>query len=278
MTAINFPTTSTNGTVFSFGERTWTWTGGATGFWKATSITLGYTGSIGYVGSQGNPGPSGSATNPWFSTSTSYTAIDGDRIIANNQYGSFDITLPAAPSVGTYIQVTDGNDLSNGYPVNVLRNGNTIEGTTNDISLDLKGSTFEFIYNGSTWQVTATSGPSGPIGYTGSVGANTITLQQPGNLVVFTGTARWYAPFACTIQSVRPRVRIAPDAVLSINLCKNGFAISNVNISSGATSGTADTTGYTLAAGDYLTVNVLSVGSLTNPGVDLYVQLVYQPI
>lgn len=278
MTAINFPTTSTNGTVFTFGERTWTWVAEGDGFWKATSTTIGYTGSIGYVGSQGNPGPSGSATNPWFSTSTNYTAIDGDRIIADNTYGSFSITLPAYPSVGTYIQITDGNDLSNGYPVSVLRNSNTIEGTTNDISLDLKGSTFEFIYNGSTWQVTSTTGPKGPIGYTGSIGANTITLQQPGNLVLFTGTARWYAPFACNVTSITPRVRTAADAVISINLCKNSLAISNVNISSGATFGTADTTGYALASGDYLTVNVLSVGSTLNPGVDLYVQLQYQPI
>jgi len=278
MPAINFPTTSTNGTVFSAGERTWTWVGNETGFWKATSITLGYTGSIGYVGSQGNVGASGSATNPWFRVSNNYTAVDGDRIILDNTFESFSVTLPAIASTGTYIQLTDGNDLSNGYPITVLRNGNTIESTTNDISLDLKGSTFEFIYNGSTWQVTATGGPKGTTGYTGSIGANTITLQQPGNLVVFIGTARWYAPIACNITSITPRVRVAPDAVVSINLIKNGSAISNVNISSNATYGTADTTGYALAAGDYLTVNVLSVGSGANPGVDLYLQLVYQPI
>jgi len=278
MTAINFPTTSTNGTVFSAGERTWTWVGNETGFWKATSTTLGYTGSVGYVGSQGNAGPSGSATNPWFRVSNNYTAVDGDRIILDNTFESFNVTLPAVANTGTYIQLTDGNDLSNGYPITVLRNGNTIESTTNDISLDLKGSTFEFIYNGSTWQVTATGGPKGNIGYTGSIGANTITLQQPGNLVLFIGTARWYAPIACNITSITPRVRIAPNAVVSINLIKNGSAISNVNISSNATYGTADTTGYALAAGDYLTVNVLSVGSGANPGVDLYLQLVYQPI
>ena len=278
MTAINFPTTSTNGTVFSAGERTWTWVGAETGFWKATSTTLGYTGSVGYTGSRGVAGPSGSATNPWFSTTTNYTAIDGDRIILDNQYGSFSISLPAIASVGTYVQMSDGNDLSNGNPVTVLRNGNTIESTTNDLLLDLKGSTFEFIYNGSTWQVTSTTGPKGPTGYTGSIGANTITLQQPGNLVTFVGTARWYAPLACNVTSITPRVRIAANAVISINLCKNNFAISNISISSNATSGTADTTGYALAAGDYLTVNVLSVGSTLTPGVDLYLQLIYQPI
>jgi len=278
MTVVNFPVTSTTGTVYTFGDRTWQWTGGTDGFWKAISTTVGYSGSVGYTGSKGVKGDSGSATNPWFSTSTNYTATNGDRIIADNIYGSFSIELPPIASIGDYIQITDGNDLSNGNPVSVLRNGNTIEGGTDDISLDLKGSTFEFIYNGSTWQVTATGGPKGPIGYTGSIGSNTITLQQPGNLVTFVGTARWYAPFACNVTSIRPRVRVAPDAVVSINLCKNEFAISNINISSNATSGTADTTGYALASGDYLTVNVLSVGSTLNPGVDLYVQLQYQPI
>jgi len=278
MTAINFPVTTSTGQVFTFGDRTWMWTGGDNGFWKAISTTVGYSGSTGYVGSRGIPGPSGSATNPWFSTSTNYTAIDGDRIILNNTYEAFNITLPASASVGTYIQMTDGNDLSNGNPVTVLRNGNTIEGGTDDVVLDLKGSTFEFIYNGSTWQVTATSGSKGTTGYTGSIGANSITLQQPGNLVTFVGTARWYAPVACNITSITPRVRVAPDAVVSINLCKNGFAISNISISSYQTLGTSDTTGYVIAAGDYLTVNVLSVGSNTNPGVDLYLQLIYQPI
>jgi len=278
MTAINFPTTSTNGTVFSAGERTWTWVGNETGFWKATSTTLGYTGSIGYTGSRGVAGPSGSATNPWFSTSTNYTAIDGDRIILNNSFGAFSVTLPAIASTGTYIQLTDGNDLSNGYPVTVLRNGNTIEGGTDDISLDLKGSTFEFIYNGATWQVTATGGPKGNTGYTGSIGANTITLQQPGNLVVFTGFARWYAPFACNLTSITPRVRVAPDADINITLVKNAVTLLNLTISAYSITTTPDTTGYALAAGDYLTVNVLSVGSNLNPGVDLYLQLVYQPI
>lgn len=275
MTAINFPVTTATGSVFTFGDRTWTWTGGENGFWRATSTTIGYTGSVGYVGSRG---PSGSATNPWFTTNTNYIASDGDRIIADNEFGSFQISLPAYPYTGSYIQITDGNDFSNGNPVQVVRNGSTIETLYEDVNLDLKGSTFEFIYNGATWQVTSTTGPKGNIGYTGSIGANTVALQQPGNLVVFYGTARWYAPYNCSITSIIPRVRIAADNNITLNLLKNNVVLQNQTILANATSASADTTGYTLNSGDYLTVNVLSVGSNLNPGVDLYVQIQYIPI
>jgi len=278
MTAINFPVTTSTGYVFTFGDRTWVWTGGANGFWKAISTTIGYTGSTGYTGSKGIKGDSGSTTNPWFSTSTNYTASDGDRIIADNKFGSFSISLPAIASVGAYIQITDGNDLSNGDPVSILRNGNTIENLTEDINLDLKGSTFEFVYNGSTWQVTSTTGPRGFVGYTGSLGGNNITLQQPGKLVTYTGTARWYSPTDSLIKSVTPRVRTSADLPISLSLLKNGTALFSQTIPAQATTTATNTTTYTLSTGDYLTVNVLSVGTGAQTGEDLYVQVLYQPI
>jgi len=271
MATINFPVTTSTGDVFTFGDRTWTWTGGVNGFWRATSTTVGYTGSIGYVGSRG---ASGSSTNPWASTSTDYQAFDGDRIIANNLYGSFNITLPGSPYIGSYIQITDGYDLSL-YPVYVRRNGSTIEGYSDDVALDLKGSTFEFIYSGSTWQVTSTTGPRGPNGYTGSAGPNTITLQQPGNLVIFTGTARWFAPYNCNLTSIIPIVRLAADNDIIVRLLKNSTVVLETTIYANTTIGTAYTTGITLAAGDYLTVDVLQVGSTLNPGADLYLQVQY---
>jgi len=278
MTAINFPVTTATGYVFTFGDRTWVWTGGPSGFWKAISTTIGYTGSVGYTGSQGEPGLTGSATNPWFSTSTNYTARDGDRIIADNKFGSFSISLPGGAYTGSYIQITDGNDFSNGYPITVLRNGNTIENLTEDISLDLKGSTFEFVFNGTTWQVTSTTGPRGYIGYTGSLGGNNITLQQPGKLVTYTGTARWYSPTNSIITSVTPRVRTSADLPISLNLLKNGTSLFSQTIQAQATTTATNTTTYSLSTGDYLTVNVLSVGTGAQPGEDLYVQVLYQPI
>jgi hypothetical protein len=49
--AINFPSTPTLNQVYTSGDRTWTWNGR---YWKATSTTVGYTGSLGYTGSAGS--------------------------------------------------------------------------------------------------------------------------------------------------------------------------------------------------------------------------------
>lgn len=55
--AIDFPSTPSNGQVYTYGNRTWTWTGYA---WQATTTTLGPTGAQGVQGIQG---PSGIAAD-----------------------------------------------------------------------------------------------------------------------------------------------------------------------------------------------------------------------
>ena len=44
--SINFPSPPTLNQVYTNGNRTWTWNGR---YWKATSTTVGYTGSVGAV-------------------------------------------------------------------------------------------------------------------------------------------------------------------------------------------------------------------------------------
>jgi hypothetical protein len=80
--------------------------------------------------------------------------------------------------VGFYVIITDGGN----WAVNNLtvgRNGSTIEGFTDNLLVTLGNVTLEFIYNGSTWQFTITTGaqgptgPGGPSGPTGAAGAAT---------------------------------------------------------------------------------------------------------
>lgn len=145
--------------------------------WTNSATFVGFTGSRGYTGSQGDTGFVGSRgeLQRWQVINTATTLEDAERYILDSSGGSFDITLPASPTEGDYIQLTDGADLT-AYPVTVLANGNTIEGANNDVSLDVGNCSFELIYDGSTWQLTATLGPTGftgskgDIGYTGSKG------------------------------------------------------------------------------------------------------------
>ena len=78
--------------------------------------------------------------------------------------GSFTVTLPASPDAGDVIKLA-GKDWSINN-LTVARNGNTIEGFTDDLDLDIEDAFVELIYDGSTWQVftnvisTAGSGSS----------------------------------------------------------------------------------------------------------------------
>lgn len=142
----------------------------------------GYTGSQGVAGTQGNvgyTGSSGTLTN-WTTVTANYTAVSGDRIIANTSVGSFVITLPAGPALGDFIQITDGYNFAVN-PITVNLNGSTLESQSNNVIIDIPAVDVELIYDGNTWQVINSAGPQGSAGYTGSAGT-------PGS-VGYTGSA-----------------------------------------------------------------------------------------
>ena len=124
-----------------------------------TTTITGYSGSRGYTGS------AGLLTN-WTKKTSNYTAISGDRIIADTTGGAFNITLPAAPSIGSYVQITDGANFHT-TPLTVLPNGSTIEGQSVNVLIDTAAVDVQFVYDGATWQIISTYGP---VGYTGSAG------------------------------------------------------------------------------------------------------------
>lgn len=102
-------------------------------------------------------------------------------------------------------------------------------------------------------------------------------------LTVQSGTARWYNPHGrtLTIQSVRASVGTQPTgAAIIVDVKKNGtsiFATTTANrptiavSTNSAVAGTPDTT--TISSTDYLTVDILQVGS-TVAGGSLTVQIV----
>jgi len=155
-------------------SRLYLWTGSAYNYVTDLSGASGLTGPAGYTGSSGASGYTGSqgtATN-WTKRTANYTAASGDRIIADTSGGSFNITLPATPSTGAFVQITDGSNFALN-PLTVVANGSTIESQPENVNLDIRSVDLEFIYDGTTWQIISTSGPigyAGSVGYTGSVG------------------------------------------------------------------------------------------------------------
>ena len=125
-----------------------------------TNINLDQFFGASYVGFTGSTG----ALKAWTVKTANYTAVNGDRFIANTTAGSFTVTLPAIPITGAYVQITDGGDWSvNNLLINM--NGSTIEGINDTLAIDIKQTTVEFVYDGTTWQFTSTTGARGPIGF-----------------------------------------------------------------------------------------------------------------
>jgi hypothetical protein len=97
-------------------------------------------------------GGGGGASITWIKKTENYTAVNGDRIIADTSDGSFVITLPSSPSLGDVIVIADGDDWS-ANTLNVSPNGSTIEGFSDELELDVPGIRVDFVYSGSTWEV-----------------------------------------------------------------------------------------------------------------------------
>jgi len=62
------------------------------------------------------------------------------------------LTLPATPSAGDVVAVVDGADWSVNN-LTVARNGSTIEGDAEDMTMDIGGVSVDFVYDGTTWHI-----------------------------------------------------------------------------------------------------------------------------
>lgn len=107
-----------------------------------------------------------------------------------------------------------------------------------------------------------------------------VTLTHVGTVVVNTGQVKWYAPRAMNILNVIISVGTAPTgASIIVDVNKNGTTIFSTqgNRPTIAASGTSDTSSVpdvtSVAAGDYLTVDIDQIGS-TVAGANLVVQIV----
>lgn len=66
---------------------------------------------------------------------------------------SITLTLPAAPANGDSIRIVDGEVLSSENTVTIARNGQTIMGLAESLTLDLAGIDVTLWYNGTTWRL-----------------------------------------------------------------------------------------------------------------------------
>lgn len=131
----------------------------------------------------------------------------------------------------------------------------------------------------SSWSATANStvgftGSVGAIGYTGSTSPLTKTLDYTGTLTVSSGTKKWWINRSFLINRAIGYLDTAPTgASLVLRINKNGSNAGLFTVGSGNSSFTSSMS-LNVVQGDYLTVDVVQVGS-TVAGSDLSLMFEY---
>jgi hypothetical protein len=103
--------------------------------------------------SAGDTIPGSYISNNWQIKTANYTAVSGDRIAANTSGGAFTVTLPASPSAGNYVEFSDGGGAFQTNNLTISRNGSTIMGLSEDMTLSTNNISVGLVYNGTTWRI-----------------------------------------------------------------------------------------------------------------------------
>lgn len=212
-------------TVYAYGTSAWNIVGSGTGGGGAT-VTQSAT-------------PPTDTTAIWFNTEDGviYVYYDSYWVAATGPSGN-----AATIAVGTVTTGTAGSSVQV-----------TNSGTNSAVVLNFT------IPQGDT-------GPQGATGATGPAAVQTIPFNRSGTVAVVTGTARFRFPAAATLVGASMALNTAGSSSTTVVIKKNGVALtwaSALTLASSATglaeqaiSGTA-----TVAAGDYLTVDVTAAGT-----------------
>ena len=93
------------------------------------------------------------AGGPFSIKSANYTASADDKLGLDSTGGAFTITLPPSPSSSDQINLVDAGGALSTYNVTVARNGKTIEGLSENMTISSNSINLYLQYNGTTWVV-----------------------------------------------------------------------------------------------------------------------------
>ena len=108
-----------------------------------------------YIDSITTTGALNGSLKRWTAKTANYTAVAGDRILADTSGGAWTLTLPAAPAVGDEIHILDSTASFDSNNLTVARNSLKIQVLTADLTLTTESTGIGLVYMSSTygWRV-----------------------------------------------------------------------------------------------------------------------------
>lgn len=83
--------------------------------------------------------PGGGAPEAWQILTAAHTVVSGERLMCDTSGGAFTVTLPATPSAGATVTISDYANTFATNNLTVGRNASPIENVAEDLILDLRG-------------------------------------------------------------------------------------------------------------------------------------------
>ena len=83
-------------------------------------------------------------------TTTAYTAVNGDQIFVDTSSTAVTITLPASPAVGNEVHFIDSKLSFNSNNLIINRNSQPINGATSNLTVSENGESFTLVYANAT--------------------------------------------------------------------------------------------------------------------------------
>jgi hypothetical protein len=205
-------------------------------------------------------------------TITDSNVVSNANIIAGN-------TISANYFLGdggllSNLNVAGGSSITNG-------NSNVVVSANGNVTTSVSGNSNVLVVTGNAIVTTGiktdnymyANGEPFAGGGGGNAQPQIFNVYQGGALFLYTGSTRWYAAYNMNINSVKSRLATPADGNVTIEVVKNGnISVLTQTIPPGNTTAPAYTSGIALSEDDYITVNVIDVGSNSAPGYDLYVQ------
>jgi hypothetical protein len=89
----------------------------------------------------------------WVTVNSNATIVSGQQIFADTTSGAFTLTLPASPPANSFAVIADRGGVWATNNLTIGRNGQTIDGLSQDLVCNISGKMFTIIFNGVTWKI-----------------------------------------------------------------------------------------------------------------------------